>query len=47
VAVGSSETTYGGPNISYVAFYSSQGPTYDLRYLLCCNFEMYLYNCRG
>lgn len=32
VAVGSSETTYGGPNITYVAFYSSQGPTYDGRY---------------
>lgn len=32
VSVGSSETTYGGPNITYVAFYSSKGPTYDNRY---------------
>lgn len=31
VSVGSSETTYGGPNITYVAFYSSKGPTYDGR----------------
>lgn len=31
LAVGSSETTYGGPNITYVAFYSSKGPTYDNR----------------
>lgn len=31
LSVGSSETTYGGPNITYVAFYSSKGPTYDNR----------------
>jgi hypothetical protein len=31
LSVGSSESTYGGPNITYVAFYSSKGPTYDGR----------------
>jgi hypothetical protein len=31
ISVGSSESTYGGPNITYVAFYSSKGPTYDNR----------------
>jgi hypothetical protein len=34
ISVGSSESTYGGPNITYVAFYSSKGPTYDNRYAL-------------
>lgn len=31
IAIGSSETTLGSSNISYVAFYSSRGPTYDNR----------------
>ena len=31
IAVGSSETTLGGPNITNVAYYSSRGPTYDNR----------------
>jgi len=32
ITVGSSQTTLGSQNIGYVAFYSSQGPTYDGRY---------------
>lgn len=31
ISVGSSETTLGSSDISYVAFYSSKGPTYDNR----------------
>ncbi len=31
IAVGSSQSTLGSSNIQYVAFYSSQGPTYDNR----------------
>jgi hypothetical protein len=34
IVVGSSETTLGGPNITYIAYYSSQGPTYDNRYFI-------------
>ena len=32
VAVASGESTLGGPNITYIAWYSSKGPTYDNRY---------------
>lgn len=48
VSVGSSETTYGGPNITYVAFYSSKGPTYDNRYFRLAKptFTHTLYNFR-
>jgi hypothetical protein len=31
LAIGSSESSLGSPNISYIAFYSSQGPTFDNR----------------
>ena len=31
VAVASGESTLGGPNITYIAWYSSKGPTYDNR----------------
>ena len=31
IAVGSSESTLASTNVSYVAYYSSQGPTYDNR----------------
>jgi hypothetical protein len=31
IAVGSSQSTLGSSNIQYVAFYISQGPTYDNR----------------
>jgi len=31
LAVGSSQTTLGSSNISYIAWYSSKGPTYDGR----------------
>lgn len=31
IAVGSSQTTLGSSNISYVAWYSSKGPVYDGR----------------
>lgn len=34
-----SESTLGGPNITSVAFYSSQGPTFDNRYL----YDMYAF----
>jgi hypothetical protein len=33
IAVASGQTTLGSANISYVAWYSSKGPTYDGRYL--------------
>jgi serine protease AprX len=31
IAVGSSESTFDSADINYVAYYSSQGPTYDGR----------------
>ena len=33
VAVGSSESTYLSTDIDYVSYFSSQGPTYDNRYV--------------
>lgn len=32
IGVASGQTTFGSANISYVAWYSSKGPTYDGRY---------------